>query len=270
MIRTRVLVGLIGAPIGIFVLWLGGVPLAIVGAVLAVVGGMEYARMCKTKAWTPSQPLISAGSALFVVDAVLAGGRFSGSLLSLVLALSLAGQVMKAKPTGSMAVPALEVFGVVYCGWTLSRFCLIRGTFGDAGLGLSLLMMVLVWFNDMGAFFVGRAIGRRKLAPSMSPNKTIEGSIGGFVWAVLASIAYKALGDVTGLWYTLSWPQAIIFALLVAASGQIGDLAESGMKRDAGVKDAGRMFPGHGGVLDRFDSFFFVSPIAYYYLRLML
>ncbi len=74
----------------------------------------------------------------------------------------------------------------------------------------------------------------------MSPNKTIEGSIGGFVWAVLASIAYKALGDVTGLWYTLSWPQAIIFALLVAASGQIGgDLAESGMKRDAGVKDAG-------------------------------
>jgi hypothetical protein len=92
MIRTRVLVGLIGAPIGIFVLWLGGVPLAIVGAVLAVVGGMEYARMCKTKAWTPSQPLISAGSALFVVDAVLTGGRFSGSLLSLVLALSLAGQ----------------------------------------------------------------------------------------------------------------------------------------------------------------------------------
>lgn len=207
---------------------------------------------------------------MFVIDAVAADGKYSGPLLALLLAISLAGQVLKAKPTGSMAVPALEVFGVIYCGWTLNRFCLIRGTFGEAGLGLSLLTMVLVWLNDMGAFFIGKAFGRRKLSPNISPNKTIEGSVGGFAWAVMGSIAFKALGELTGLWYTLNWPQAMCFPILVAACSQLGDLAESGMKRDAGVKDAGKMFPGHGGVLDRFDSFFFVSPIAYYYLRIML
>ncbi|MDD3599662.1 MAG: phosphatidate cytidylyltransferase [Firmicutes bacterium] len=270
MMRARVLVGLIGAPIGICVLWMGGAPLALVAAIIAAIGGVEYARMCRTKAWTPSQPLISVGSALFVVDAVANNGAYCGPLLALVLAFSLGRQVLGATPTGSMAVPALEVFGVVYCGWTLSRFCLIRGAFGEAGLGLSLLVLVLVWLNDMGAFFTGRAFGRRKLSPRMSPNKTVEGSVGGFLWAVAGSAAHKMLGELTGLWYTLNWPQAIIFAVLIAACSQIGDLAESGMKRDAGVKDAGKMFPGHGGVLDRFDSFFFVSPIAYYYLRLML
>jgi len=97
------------------------------GAIIAAIGGVEYARMCRTKAWTPSQPLISVGSALFVVDAVANNGAYCGPLLALVLVFSLGRQVLGATPTGSMAVPPLEVFGVVYCGWTLSRFCLIRG-----------------------------------------------------------------------------------------------------------------------------------------------
>ncbi len=268
--KARVLVGLIGAPVGICVLWVGGIPFALTMLLVAGVGAYEYALMCRTKAWSPSIPLVVIASAMFVVDAVHWSGRFTGLVLTFTVLGSLFFEVAKGKPVNSVGGPALEVFGSLYAGWTLSRFCLIRYSLGDAGLGLALLFMVLVWMNDMGAFFTGRAFGRRKLAPGLSPRKTVEGSIGGFVWTIAGSVVFKALGDASGLWYTLDWLHVCTFALTVAACGQLGDLAESAMKRDAGVKDAGWIFPGHGGILDRFDSFLFASPVAYYYLMLLI
>jgi phosphatidate cytidylyltransferase len=207
---------------------------------------------------------------MFVADAVFWSGRFTGLGLTFVLLGSLFLEVAKGRPVNSVGGPALEVFGSLYCGWALGRFCLIRSSLGRAGLGLALLFVVLVWMNDMGAFFTGRAFGRRKLAPGLSPSKTIEGAIGGVAWALAASVAFKALGDASGLWYTLDWLHACTFALVVACCGQLGDLAESAMKRDAGIKDAGWILPGHGGILDRFDSFFFAAPVAYYYLILIV
>ncbi|HBK59402.1 MAG TPA: phosphatidate cytidylyltransferase [Firmicutes bacterium] len=268
--KARVLVGLVGAPIGLLVLWVGGVPLAVTMLLVAGVGAYEYALMCRTKAWSPSAPLIVVASSMFVVDAMRWGGSFSGLVLAFILLGSLLLEVARGRPVNSVGGPALEVFGSLYCGWTLSRFCLIRCSLGDAGLGLALLFVVSVWMNDMGAFFTGKAFGRRKLAPGLSPKKTVEGAIGGFVWAALASAVFKALGDASGLWYTLDWLHAIILALTIAACGQLGDLAESAMKRDTGIKDTGWIFPGHGGVLDRFDSFFFACPVAYYYLILLI
>ncbi len=268
--RDRVLVGLVGAPIGLAMLWIGGIPFVLTMLLVAGVGAYEYALMCRTKTWSPNAALIMIVSCLFVVDAVRSGGRFSGLILAVVVLGSLLLEVAQGKPVNSVCGPALEVFGSLYCGWTLSRFCLIRCSLGDAGLGLALLFVVSVWLNDMGAFFTGRAFGRRKLAPALSPKKTVEGAIGGFAWAVLGALIFKALGDATGVWYTLSWCHSITLALAIAACGQLGDLAESAMKRDAGIKDTGWIFPGHGGVLDRFDSFFFACPVAYYYLVLLI
>jgi len=269
-LRARVIVGLVGAPIGIWVIWAGGIPFAVVTLLVACVAAYEYALMCRTKAWSPSVPLVVAASAMFVADSVFLGGRFAGLVLGFVLLGSLCLEVAKGRPVNSVGGPALEVFGSLYCGWAFSKFCLIRSCLGDAGRGLTLLFVVLVWMNDMGAFFTGRAFGRRKLSPGLSPSKTIEGAIGGFAWALAASVVFKALGDGSGLWYTLNWIHACTFALAVAGCGQLGDLAESAMKRDAGIKDTGWILPGHGGILDRFDSFFFAAPVAYYYLILIV
>lgn len=268
--KARVIVGLVGAPIAIWAVWAGGVPFALMVLLVTCVSAYEYALMCRTKAWSPSIPLVVAAAAAFVIDAVCCAGRFTGLALTFTVLGSLFFKVATDKPMNSLGGPALEVFGALYTGWTLSRFCLMRCSLGDAGTGLALLFVVLVWMNDMGAFFTGRAMGRRKLAPGLSPKKTVEGSIGGFLWAIAGSVIFKALGDASGLWYTLDWLHACTFALAVAACGQIGDLAESAMKRDAGIKDAGWILPGHGGMLDRFDSFFFAAPVAYYYLTLIV
>ncbi|MEA4882148.1 MAG: phosphatidate cytidylyltransferase [Clostridia bacterium] len=263
--RARVIVGLIGAPIGLALVWLGGVPLAATLLFISLAGALEYAALTRRKAWAPSLPVLLGGTALFVVDAFATRGSLSEVVLGAVLLGSLLAQVMRGSPANAVAGPSLELFGAVYCGWTASRFYLIRASLGDAGRGLAILTIALVWLNDMGAYFTGLLFGRRKLAPTLSPRKTIEGSLGGFVWAVAGSIVYKWIGGSTGIWTTLSWPQTIAIGLIVAACGQIGDLAESAMKRDAGVKDAGRLLPGHGGALDRFDSFFFVMPAVYYW-----
>ena len=268
--RARVIVGLVGAPIGIWAVWVGGIPFAAAMLFVACVAAYEYALMCRTKAWSPSALLVVAASAMFVADAVFYNGRFTGLALTFVLLGSLFLEVAKGRPVNSVGGPALEVFGSLYCGWALGRFCLIRSSLGDAGRGLALLFVILVWMNDMGAFFTGRVFGRRKLSPGLSPSKTVEGAIGGVAWTLAASVVFKALGDASGLWYTVDWLHACTFGLAVAGCGQLGDLAESAMKRDAGIKDTGWILPGHGGILDRFDSFFFAAPVAYYYLVLII
>ena len=134
-------------------------------------------------------------------------------------------------------------------------------TDGDA-FALTVSVLVLVWTTDSMAYFVGRAIGRRPLAPRISPKKTWEGTLGGAAFAVAAGAVLK----VTLLPF-LTWPDAVALALICGVLGQLGDLAESKMKRAVGVKDSGALLPGHGGMLDRFDSMIVVAPAVYLYLR---
>jgi len=121
----------------------------------------------------------------------------------------------------------------------------------------------VTWITDTGAYFVGSRFGRRKLAPRLSPNKTVEGAIGGLIFATAMSIAW-------GSWIGLPWWHCAILGPILGFLGQIGDLCESALKRDLGIKDFGGIMPGHGGILDRFDSLLFTAPIAYYYLGLAL
>jgi phosphatidate cytidylyltransferase len=136
----------------------------------------------------------------------------------------------------------------------------------EIGPGLVTLLFVLLIATDTGAYFVGSLIGKRKLAPKVSPNKTWEGAIAGFVCAVLGGWAVYALqqnGIIGGFpdWTLAKYLQS---AAMLSVASQIGDLAESALKRDAGIKDSGNLFPGHGGVLDRCDGFLFTSPFLYY------
>lgn len=119
--------------------------------------------------------------------------------------------------------------------------------------------MFVIWATDSGAYFFGRAIGKRKLWPEISPNKTIEGSIGGIICALVVAIVFQLFFPIND-----SFIKIIIITVLLSIFGQIGDLVESALKRHYSVKDSGSILPGHGGILDRFDSLLFVLPIFYF------
>ncbi|GAB4274284.1 MAG: phosphatidate cytidylyltransferase [Coriobacteriia bacterium] len=154
---------------------------------------------------------------------------------------------------------AVTVFGAVFVGYTLSHLVLIRLL--DAGTILTLATLVSVWVNDMAAYFVGSTVGRRKMSPRVSPNKTWEGFFAGSAASVAAWVGVYYLTDTP---VGLGWHVAI--GLVLALATVAGDLVESRIKREVGVKDSGRLLPGHGGFLDRFDALILASVAAYYLL----
>ncbi len=164
-------------------------------------------------------------------------------------------------------------FGVIYVGWLLSYLVQIRSIPGmlapwpfpplATGAWLVLYLLLITWLSDTGAYLVGARLGKTKLAPNLSPKKSVEGAIGGLVFATITAVGF-------GFWFQLPWQHTLILGPLLSLLGQIGDLCESALKRDLGIKDFGGIMPGHGGLLDRFDSILFTAPIAYYYLAFLL
>ncbi|MBT3270412.1 phosphatidate cytidylyltransferase, partial [Candidatus Poribacteria bacterium] len=161
---------------------------------------------------------------------------------------------------GAFARAGSVVLGAILCAWCLTRH--LEALHMDYGPGGILLLLVPIWACDSGAYFVGRAIGKHPLAPVVSPKKTWEGSVGGFVGSIVAAV-------LVGRW-ALDLPilTGLGVGAIIGVLGQFGDLAESALKRSAGVKDSGRLIPGHGGLLDRLDSLTFAAPALYYYLLL--
>jgi phosphatidate cytidylyltransferase len=123
--------------------------------------------------------------------------------------------------------------------------------------------LVLTWASDIGAFFVGRAVGGKKLIPTVSPGKTVAGALGGLITTMIISWVYVQFALVPMATLKMTVPGALLFGLLISVAAQIGDLTESLLKREANVKDSSRLIPGHGGLLDRLDSLLFVLPVAY-------
>lgn len=159
----------------------------------------------------------------------------------------------------SLIDSAVLIFGILYIGLTLGHLLLTRAQ--EGGQFLIFFVVLVTWASDTGAYYVGRTLGRHRLAPMVSPNKTVEGLIGGLVLAVLLALAARA-------WFLPSFTVADCLAtgVLLSLAGSLGDLAESVLKRSAGVKDSGTILPGHGGMLDRLDSLLFTAPVFYYYV----
>ncbi len=157
---------------------------------------------------------------------------------------------------------AVLFLGVVYLSGCLSHLISIRRM--ERGGGLIFLLLMIVWMGDAAAYYVGRSIGRHKLYPEVSPNKTVEGAIGGLCGSFLA----MALAQWTFL-PIFSWGDLLLIPLFVGGMGQLGDLVESMMKRSAGVKDSSALIPAHGGLFDKLDSVAFAAPVFYYYLLLI-
>jgi phosphatidate cytidylyltransferase len=153
------------------------------------------------------------------------------------------------------------VIGVLYIGWLLAHLVALRGF--DDGRNWIFLALFVTFAYDTVAYFTGRSLGRHKMSPRLSPGKTWEGAAGGLAGAILMSLFFTLS---TPLSLPITWVHAVILGVLISVFGQIGDLAESALKRYTGVKDAGKIVPGHGGILDRLDSVVFTGAVVYYYV----
>jgi phosphatidate cytidylyltransferase len=163
---------------------------------------------------------------------------------------------------------AVSIFSLVYIGFTLLALPALREQAN--GPSLVTFLLCVVWAGDIVALYVGRALGRHKLAPRLSPNKTWEGAVGSVIGSLLAAAGLLALTEWLAQWNSakLSFPEEVwywlVLAVVVNVAAQVGDLAESALKRSAGVKDSGTLLPGHGGVLDRIDALLLAAPVLWY------
>ena len=262
----RALTALVGIPILVSAVWWGGQWLSALVALVAVLGIRELYRMLPPGAG----PLPVALGALWCVALVL-GGRASSdpsSFLRISAGIWLAGALiallwlMALHPGRRHVVAGIYLLGgPLYIGFLLAHSLALREAGGIEALGRNWLFLALAvaFATDTGAFLIGRSLGAHPMAPTISPNKTWEGSVGGLAFAIAASLM---LGQILELEIP-RWQQAVIGAA-VGVLGQCGDLAESKLKRIANVKDASSIIPGHGGVLDRLDSVVVSVPTVYY------
>lgn len=225
-----------------------------------VIAQYEYYRLHFADTFSP-QIALGLGLGLLVTTGFSIPGLLSDSAtVSFIIVAILLNQLFSGRDLKSGFVDtAVLAFGIFYVAWLVGHMILIRHL--HAGAFLIFFLFLVTWANDTGAYFVGSFRGRSAMAPRISPGKTWEGAFGGIVASLAAALACRA-------WFlpTLTSAEALGFGLLVGVMAPLGDLAESIMKRSAGVKDSGRIIPGHGGILDRIDSLIFTTPAFYYYL----
>jgi len=261
----RLLTALVLVPLTFALIW---VPLLQPGfvffiALLGAIGLHEFYRMTEAKGHRPEKTGgVLAGTAL-ILSAALGAPYYLAVVL--FIAVVLLTWLHLTRNSHTLSGLAASILGLVYVGW-LAAYLVLLHQQPVIGSGLVTLLIIAVAVSDTGAYFVGKNLGRRKLAPKVSPNKTVEGAIGGTLSALIAMAAVFYAQKHFGWEAFPAWdlPRYLVVGLLLSVLGQIGDLAESMMKRDAGVKDSGEIFPGHGGVLDRCDGFLFTAPALYF------
>ena len=269
MLKRRVVTALWGIPLIIVAIWFDEpwpwfTVLAAVWGLLAV---LEFYRMVGVAKSLPLTCFGMVWTLLFILHPHCTYEMVVPLLLTSSIALSLILLVFLPKKEGAFTGWAWMMAGILYVGWLLSYLVALRlepGTaaFPDNGRNFVFLALFATFGSDIAAYFIGKAIGKHKLAPRISPGKTWEGAIAGIFGAVIISLLFKLP---TPLQVPLSYWQAMLLGVLVSVFGQIGDLAESLLKRNSGVKESGNLMPGHGGLLDRMDSVLFAGVVVYLY-----
>lgn len=254
--RQRIITGVLAGALFIGLAILGGWLYTCLLILLAIIGFTEYARM-NGVAWShPSALLGYAGVLLFVLPWEQWGIDIpSLSTILWMLAFLLLGLTVITKNKTTIDGAALMLLGALYVGYGFSAMIEIR-EIEHNGLFWAFLCFFCIWASDIGAYFFGRAFGKTKLWPSISPNKTIEGALGGVLLALIVSMVFAWLSP-----HLISFPKALLIGFIAAVAGQFGDLIQSAYKRVRDIKDTGTLLPGHGGVLDRCDSWLIVFPL---------
>ncbi len=287
MLLHRALTAAVGIPVGLALIYAGGWYLAASVMLLAAATLREHYRLAFVRYADPPLGMLGAGSWLRSLGYLLAlllpaaaigyDARWPGGLaVALAAALAMvawASSAVRRRPSSDAAALWVAAVGTGLLPGLLVYLVYLRGLAGEplamaglpaavpAGAGWLALVVAACWAADTAAYAVGKTLGAHKLWPSVSPGKTVEGSIGGLLGSVLLTLAL-------GRWLGLPTVHSLALGSMLGVAGQLGDLAESKLKRWAGVKDSGSMLPGHGGALDRFDSLLVSAPLAYCYLRL--
>ena len=259
MLKKRVITALGGIPLLIAIVWFD-TPLpwfTVLIAVWGVLAALEFYRLVGVSKVLPLTCFGLVWTLLFILSPHFDYDLLIPLLLTSAVVLSLLVLVLHSQKEGAFVRWAWTIGGVLYVGWLLSYLVALRL---DAGRDWVFFALFTTFGSDIAAFFVGRALGRHRLAPRVSPNKTWEGAVGGVFGAIVVSLVVVTLFSLP-----LSYGQAILLGLLVSVFGQCGDLVESLLKRNMGVKDSGALMPGHGGLLDRMDSIVFAGVVVYFY-----
>ncbi len=271
MLKQRTLTSAWYATLLVVIVWFGGGPgFTALVATLGVLAALEFYRMVAS---TKPPPLTYFGlvwTAFFILShnselMSLLETHFNPDLLTPLLitsaiVLSLFGLLTRRQKEGTFTSWVWTIAGILYIGWLLSHLVALRGL--DSGRNWVFLVLFVTWVSDTTAFLVGRVLGRHKLAPAISPGKTWEGTIGGICGGIAVSTLFFTP---TPLQLPLTSGQAILLGAITSILGQVGDLVESLLKRNLGVKDSGNLMPGHGGILDRIDSLILAGIVVYYY-----
>ncbi|MFC2021186.1 phosphatidate cytidylyltransferase [Chloroflexota bacterium] len=262
MLKKRVITALWTIPLLVAAVWFKQ-PLPWFTVFSAIWGVMAVLEFYRLVAASKAQPLTYFGlvfTLLFILSPHFKYDFFIPLLLTSLVVLPLIWLLLRAHRENAVAAWVWTVAGILYMGWLLSYLVALRDL--DDGRNWIFFTLFITFTSDTVAFFAGRALGKRKLAPHISPSKTWEGAIGGILGAIIVSLFFTLP---TFLHLPISWEQAVLLGLMVSIFGQLGDLAESLFKRNMGVKDSSKLIPGHGGFLDRIDSVVFAGVVVYYY-----
>lgn len=266
MLKQRVITAAIFAPALLAAVYIGGTPLKLVCLGLALLMMWEFLRMAlgRANSWSKAVTYLLGG-----VAAAALLGFLPARLVPLLLPAGTMGLTVavlfKPRPIdGALRRATGMALAVLYGACLIPYLSILRE--GRMGLGLALCALFCTWASDTGAYFAGRAFGKRRLYRLVSPNKTIEGAIGGLLAAICAAFLVRLIFPAA---LPLSAGHVAGVAITASVSGAIGDLCESLFKRSAGVKDSSSIIPGHGGILDRFDAVMFAAPAVHLYASLV-
>jgi phosphatidate cytidylyltransferase len=269
-LSKRVTVAVIAAPLILWAAWRGGVAFFVFIEAIILLGVLEFYRLASAKGMHPNR-VLGAAAGLILGMQIYFRNNAELWLTPMLLVVLLALVELFRNKGSALHNAGATLLGFAYVAGLWSFLLLIRElprtvnvSYESAGTWL-VMLLVTIWVCDTAAYFVGLAFGRHKLFERVSPKKTWEGAIGGLVFAIFTAAA-------SHYWFVrdLRLIDSIVIGGIIGTIGQLSDLAESLFKRDAGVKDSSSLIPGHGGVLDRFDSEMLVAPLVYLYLLLAL
>jgi phosphatidate cytidylyltransferase len=270
-IFLRVAASVVFIPCFIIITRTGGYHfLALINA-LIFIGMWEFYRMLEVKGTRPYKIIGIVCGLILSWYVFFRNGMYANLFLTLALITLMCMELTRRQAREAVYHISSTVFGVIYVAFLGSHLILLRehplSISLDYSMGASFvfLAVVVTWAGDTGAYIVGKTMGRHPLLPRVSEKKTREGSVGGLVF----SVAGVLLAKQTFAPYLELW-QALLLGVMAGAMGQLGDLCESLVKRDLNVKDASDTIPGHGGILDRFDSLLFTAPLTYYFIRFVI
>jgi len=259
----RILAALFLAPPFLAVIWYGGIAITVLCCLISAVGAYEISEMASKNKANLSKWLAIPWASFVTFSAFQWGFGSLTFAITLPFILLLIPALKKGDFKDEADSLVYTLLAVVYCGLMVSCLLLLRTDF-VSGNYLVIMLIVMIWSQDTAAYFFGTAFGKHKLT-KLSPKKSWEGSIAGILAAVGAALLFIRY---TTLSFALNWKVLVAGLALVAFVGQLGDLFESLLKRDCGVKDSGTLIPGHGGVLDRFDSLIMAAPLLYFFCQL--